>query len=94
MTMERELILVRYGEIFLKGQNRPYFMRALVRNAFMGDAPYVYGTPEHAALMGVFGRLRPVLGNVKKNGQDLVEMLEKTMGKVGLSDNDARFTLV
>ncbi len=30
--MERQLILVRYGEIFLKGQNRPYFMRALVRN--------------------------------------------------------------
>ena len=29
--MERELILVRYGEIFLKGQNRPYFMRTLVK---------------------------------------------------------------
>lgn len=27
----RELLLVRYGEIFLKGLNRPYFMRALVR---------------------------------------------------------------
>ena len=26
----RELILVRYGEIYLKGLNRPYFMRALV----------------------------------------------------------------
>ena len=25
----RELLLVRYGEIFLKGQNRPVFMRAL-----------------------------------------------------------------
>ncbi len=30
--MERELILVRYGEVFLKGLNRPYFMRALVKN--------------------------------------------------------------
>ncbi|MBQ8159367.1 MAG: tRNA 4-thiouridine(8) synthase ThiI [Clostridia bacterium] len=28
----RELLLVRYGEIFLKGQNRPYFMRTLVKN--------------------------------------------------------------
>ena len=28
----RELLLVRYGEIFLKGLNRPFFMRALVRN--------------------------------------------------------------
>ncbi len=27
----RELLLVRYGEIFLKGLNRPTFMRALVR---------------------------------------------------------------
>ncbi len=27
----RELMLVRYGEIFLKGQNRPVFMRALVK---------------------------------------------------------------
>ncbi len=30
--MERELILVRYGEVFLKGLNRPFFMRALVKN--------------------------------------------------------------
>ena len=30
--MERELLLVRYGEVFLKGLNRPYFMRALVKN--------------------------------------------------------------
>ena len=27
----QELLLVRYGEIFLKGFNRPYFIRALVR---------------------------------------------------------------
>lgn len=27
----RELLLVRFGEIFLKGLNRPYFMRMLVR---------------------------------------------------------------
>ena len=30
--MMRELLLVRYGEIFLKGLNRPFFMRALVKN--------------------------------------------------------------
>lgn len=28
----REIILVKYGEIFLKGQNRPLFLRALIRN--------------------------------------------------------------
>ena len=27
----KELLLVRYGEIFLKGLNRPYFIRALVK---------------------------------------------------------------
>ena len=27
----QDLLLVRYGEIFLKGMNRPYFIRALVR---------------------------------------------------------------
>ena len=27
----RELLLVRYGEIFLKGLNRPFFMRTLVK---------------------------------------------------------------
>ena len=27
----KELLLVRYGEIFLKGLNRPYFIRALIR---------------------------------------------------------------
>ena len=27
----RELLLVRYGEIFLKGLNRPVFLRALVK---------------------------------------------------------------
>ena len=26
----QELLLVRYGEIYLKGLNRPYFLRALV----------------------------------------------------------------
>ena len=29
----RNLLLVRYGEIFLKGQNRPLFMRALVKRS-------------------------------------------------------------
>ena len=26
----REVLLVRYGEVFLKGQNRPFFLRKLV----------------------------------------------------------------
>ena len=36
----QELLLVRYGEIFLKGLNRPYFMRALVSRVRQAAAPY------------------------------------------------------
>ncbi|MGN0970750.1 MAG: tRNA 4-thiouridine(8) synthase ThiI, partial [Aristaeellaceae bacterium] len=35
----RELLLVRYGEIFLKGLNRPVFMRALVKRVKHAVAP-------------------------------------------------------
>lgn len=36
----RELILVRYGEIYLKGLNRPYFMRALVSRVRQAVKPF------------------------------------------------------
>lgn len=36
----RELILVRYGEIYLKGLNRPYFMRALVARVRQAAKPF------------------------------------------------------
>ena len=69
--------------------------RELVRNCFTGDAPYVYGTSEHTAVMGVFGRLAPMLKGVKVNGQpvDFLNMVEKTIGKYGLSDANATFRL-
>lgn len=35
----RELLLVRYGEIFLKGLNRPVFLKALVRRVREAVAP-------------------------------------------------------
>lgn len=37
--MER-LILIRYGEIYLKGQNRPFFERMLVNNIKKAVAPF------------------------------------------------------
>ena len=36
----RQLILIRYGEIYLKGLNRPYFMRALVARVKQAVRPY------------------------------------------------------
>ena len=36
----RTLILVRYGEIYLKGLNRPYFMHALVERVKQAARPF------------------------------------------------------
>ncbi len=36
----RQLILIRYGEIYLKGLNRPYFMHALVERVKQAVRPY------------------------------------------------------
>lgn len=66
--------------------------RELVRNAFCGNMPFVRGTPEHAAVMGVCGRLRPVLkalgGKLQMDGKpvDLYALVEDTIGKYGLDD--------
>lgn len=69
----------------------------LVRKIFEGNAPYVHGTPEHAAVMGVLGRFRPLFGllNVKVNGKpaDLYAMLEQTIGHYGVPDDNAVFRL-
>ena len=36
----RKLLLVRYGEIFLKGLNRPYFLKALVERVRHATSAY------------------------------------------------------
>ena len=36
----RRLILIRYGEIYLKGLNRPYFMHALVERVRQAVRPF------------------------------------------------------
>ena len=36
----RELILIRYGEIYLKGLNRPYFLHALVERVKQAARPF------------------------------------------------------
>lgn len=68
--------------------------RDLVRHAFEGDMPYVKGTPEHAAIMGVLGKLtRPIKVNVNGKPVDLYDMIEKTIGKYDLSDMNETLTL-
>ena len=36
----QNLIMVRYGEIYLKGLNRPYFLRALVSRVRQAAKPF------------------------------------------------------
>ena len=36
----RKLLMVRYGEIYLKGLNRPYFLRALVSRVREAAKPF------------------------------------------------------
>ena len=70
--------------------------RELVRNCFTGDAPYVYGTPEYDAIMGVVRRLNAFgLVKINVNGAflDVPSLVEHTIGKYGLPDNNAVFRL-
>ena len=69
--------------------------REIVRNCFTGDAPFVYGTPEYDVIMGVVNRISPMLGAVKVNGKPLrlAPLVEKSIGKYGLSDTNATFRL-
>ena len=72
----------------------------LVRHIFEGDAPYNYGTPEYAAIMGVLRRFSPLFAildkNIKLDGKPahLLPMLERTIGHYGVSDYNAKFRLL
>lgn len=57
--------------------------RDLVRHAFEGNMPYVKGTPEHEAVMGVVGKLGDRV-NIK--GQSLSALVEGTIGKYDFDD--------
>ncbi len=72
----------------------------IVRNIFVGDQPYVPGTPEYDVIMGVVDRLRPVLAPVekimsKKSGKkvDLRHSVEVTVGNSGMSDYNCSFEI-
>ncbi len=68
--------------------------RELVRNCFTGNAPYVYGTPEYAAIMGVISRFAKFIKiNVNGKSVEFLPLVEKTIGKYGLDDDNTSFTL-
>lgn len=45
--MVQELIMVRYGEIFLKGQNRPMFLKLLLQHIKAAARPYTSNVQLH-----------------------------------------------
>lgn len=51
----RELIMVRYGEIFLKGQNRPYFLRMLVQRVAQAARPFGASVRLHDSRLMITG---------------------------------------
>ncbi len=68
--------------------------RELVRNCFTGNAPYVYGTPEYTAIMGVIGRFAKFIKiNINGKSFEFLPMVEKTIGKYGIPDDNAKFAL-
>ena len=72
-------------------KDRPFkgFLQEIVRNVFVGNAPYVEATPEYEAVMKILGRLSPVLFIVKKKVKvggkplDVKGMLKSCLGNYG-----------
>lgn len=74
--MER-LILVRYGEIYLKGQNRPFFEKMLMNNIKKTLEPF--GKPKVYKAQG-----RIYIENLKVEGI-VLDRLSKVFGAIGIN---------
>jgi len=74
--MER-LILVRYGEIYLKGQNRPFFEKMLINNIKKTLEPF--GKPKVYKAQG-----RIYIENLKVEGI-VLDRLSKVFGAIGIN---------
>lgn len=68
----------------------------IARNVFVGDQPYVEGTPMGDTFLAVFKKLKPLFKilNKKVHGaqgeqMDLYEVLKHSLGNYGVSDYDA-----
>ncbi len=84
----------------VKNKNFTELMIDIVRNLFEGNQPFVEGTPEGDAILGVFKRLRPIFKilNKKLHGSqgeeiDLYEILKHSAGNYGIDDHNATLKL-
>ena len=70
-------------------------MLDIVRNIFVGNAPYVEGTPEYDAVMGIIGKLSFVTKIVKKKkGLDIPYLVKYSIGHYGVDENNTEIGLV
>ncbi len=67
----REVLLIRFGEVFLKGQNRSFFMSALARNM-------------RTALTGLDAKLIGAEGRYYVEGEPIDEIAERVRGVFGV----------
>lgn len=69
-------------------------MLAIVRNIFVGNAPYVEGTPEYDAVMGIIGKLSFVTNLVKKKkGLDIPYLVKYSIGHYGVDEYNTEIGL-
>ena len=93
-----KMLLVKCPSEIKKSPLRP-LITDIVRNIFVGDAPFVCGTPEYEAIMGVFDRIYPLIRPIEKKlgakgtKTDIRDMVVSTIGKTGVSDYDCRIKL-
>ncbi len=93
-----KLMLVKCDDS-IKDRGLRDFMTEIVRNVFTGNAPYVEGTPEYNAFMGVIDRFSPILKIVKKKVKvrgrplDVRELLRLTIGNYGVDEYNTTLKL-
>lgn len=75
------------------------FLLEIVRNIFVGNAPWTEGTPEYKVIMGILSRFAPVLAIVKKKVSvggkplDVKELVRNSIGHYGVDEYNATLTL-
>ncbi len=91
-------LLVRCDDSVKDRQLRE-FLTEIVRNVFVGNAPYVNGTPEYEAFMGIIDRFSPLLAVIKKTVKikgkplDIREMLKNSIGHYGVDEYNTTLNL-
>ena len=77
MNNQEYVVIVRYGELYLKGKNRYLFENALIKNIKnkLKDTK--------ALVEKITGRI--IISNIENNAQDIIERVQKVFGISSMS---------